>query len=216
MKQLSILFSWIFHPLFLLSYAMVLVMCIDPYLFGIQKFNEGLKFILPIFISTVIIPGFAIFMMKALGMIKGIELNDRMDRVGPYIVTGMFYLWLFKNLYTNNTLPDLITCFTLGCTITLFACFVINVVYKISVHAASIAGLTVMVMVLCIQYYSTNQSVIIGSLFIPLPLILFITIIIAGFIGTARLYLKAHTLPQVLFGYLVGITSMLIAVWYIH
>ncbi len=208
MKTISTLISWLFHPLFLLSYALLLIIRIDPYLFGIHTFKDGLKFFFPVFISTVIIPAFAIFMMKALGMIKSIELGDKMDRTGPFIVTGMFYLWLFKNLYTNNTLPDLFTCFTLGATITLFACFVINIVNKVSVHAAGIAGFAGMVLLICINYYSSNPTVNLGVLSVPLPLFLVITILSAGLTGSARLYLKAHTLPQVLWGYVIGVMSM--------
>lgn len=216
MKYLSALISWVFHPLFLLSYAMILLMLIDPYLFGIQHFSEGIKFILPVFVSTVIIPAFAIVMMKQLGMIKSIELGDKMDRTGPFIVTGIFYLWLFKNLYTNNTLPDLITCFTLGSTITLFACFIINIITKISIHAAAIAGFSVMVAILCVEYFNAGRALELGQLVIPLPLVLFGSLILAGLVGTARLYLKAHSLSQVLSGYLIGTASMLVALWYIH
>lgn len=216
MKFVSTLVSWVFHPLFLLTYAMILLMLIDPYLFGIQKFADGIKFVLPIFISTVIIPAFAIIMMKQLGMVKSIELDDKMDRTGPFIVTGIFYLWLFKNLYTNNNLPDLITCFTLGSTITLFACFIINIISKISIHAAAIAGFSVMVAILCMQYFNSGRTLELGQLLLPLPLILFGTLILAGFVGTARLYLKAHSLSQVISGYLIGLISMLAALWYIH
>ena len=59
---------------------MILLMLIDPYLFGIQQFSDGIKFVLPVLISTVIIPAFAIMMMKQLGMVKSIELDDKMDR----------------------------------------------------------------------------------------------------------------------------------------
>lgn len=167
-----------------------------------------MRYFFPVFISTVIIPVFAIGMMKALDMIKSFQLADKMERTGPFIVTGMFYLWLFKNLYTNNTYPDLFTYFTLGATITLFACFVINIVNKISVHAAGISGFAVMVLLVCIYYSSSNPAVSIGNILVPLPMILILTIIIAGLIGSSRLYLQAHTLAQVLWGYIVGMLSM--------
>lgn len=215
MKTISSLVSWFFHPLFLLTYAMILLMLIDPYLFGIQQFSDGIKFVLPVLISTVIIPAFAIMMMKQLGMVKSIELDDKMDRTGPFIVTGIFYLWLFKNLYTNNTLPDLVTCFTLGSTITLFVCFIINIITKISIHAAAVSGFAVMVSIMCLQYFDSGRTINIGQVMLPLPLILFVVVILTGLVGTARLYLGAHSLAQVMSGYIVGLISMLFAVWYI-
>lgn len=215
MKTISSLVSWFFHPLFLLTYAMILLMLIDPYLFGIQQFSDGIKFVLPVLISTVIIPAFAIMMMKQLGMVKSIELDDKMDRTGPFIVTGIFYLWLFKNLYTNNTLPDLVTCFTLGSTITLFVCFIINIITKISIHAAAVSGVAVMVSIMCFHYFDSGRTINIGQVMLPLPLILFVVVILTGLVGTARLYLRAHSLAQVMSGYIVGLISMLFAVWYI-
>jgi membrane-associated phospholipid phosphatase len=70
------------------------------------------------------------------------------------------------------------------------------------------SGFSIMVVLICVNYYSSNPTVAIGNVFIPLPLILVFTLIISGLTGTARLYLKAHTLPQVLWGYSVGILSM--------
>jgi hypothetical protein len=39
-----------------------------------------------------------------------------------------------------------------------------------------------------------------------------IAILIAGMVGTARLILDAHTVPELVWGYLTGIASMLISI----
>lgn len=215
MKLIANLVSWIFHPLFMLSYILLLLIWVDPYLFGVQDVKGEMKLFFPVFISTVIIPGFAIFMMKALKMIKSIEMQDKMDRTGPFIVTGMFYLWLFKNMFTNNNYPDIFTSFTLGATITLFACFLINIINKISVHAAAVAGFATMVFLILKEYYPGHPYVFIGQVGLSLPMVFILTLIIAGITGTARLLLKAHSLNQILVGYLVGIVSILIGDWVI-
>jgi membrane-associated phospholipid phosphatase len=40
-------------------------------------------------------------------------------------------------------------------------------------------------------------------------------LLLAGVIGTARLYLKAHSLPEVLNGYLIGFAAQMLAMRFI-
>ena len=207
LKFMYKLFSWVFHPLFILSYILILMLWIDPYLFGVKQWHDGIKLILVIFFSSAFIPAFGVVMMKSIGLIKSIELGDRMDRIGPYIISGIFYLWLCKNLYTNNNFPDIYTAFVFGATITLFTCFTVNVLYKVSVHTAGVGGFFTMVCLLIYKYNSTINSVPLGGIRISLFSIGFIVLLCAGMVGSSRLGLRAHTPMQVFWGYAIGILS---------
>ena len=182
---------------------------IDPFLFGVKQWHDGIKLILVIFFSSAFIPAFGVVMMKAIGLIKSINLTDRMDRIGPYIIAGIFYLWLCKNLYSNNNFPDTYTAFVIGSTVTLFFCFTVNVLYKVSVHTAAMGGFFTMVCILIYKYNSIVLFLSLGGISISLYTLGLVSLLCAGIVGTSRLGLRAHTPMQVLWGYVIGVFSIL-------
>ena len=48
---------------------------------------------------------------------------------------------------------------------------------------------------------------------VSLTAVLLVTIALAGLVGTARLYLRAHELEDVVGGYVVGFVAMGVSVW---
>ena len=79
-------------------------------------------------------------------------------------------------------------------------CTVINLKWKISSHMAAIGGLAG-ALVAFAQIFSFNPV-----------WWLCLVILIAGFIGTSRMILRQHTLPQVLAGFFLGIVCAFWAV----
>jgi type IV secretory pathway VirB6-like protein len=92
LRWLAVLISIIFHPLLMLTYMVTLLLLANPYLFGVHDISEQTVLILLIFLTTVVIPGFSVVMMRLLGLIQSVQLEDRQDRIGPYIVTGSILL----------------------------------------------------------------------------------------------------------------------------
>ncbi|MBK7426221.1 MAG: hypothetical protein IPI60_03855 [Saprospiraceae bacterium] len=97
--------SYLFHPLLMLTYAALLVFWANPYLFRAQSGKALQVHFLSLFFTTFLLPAVAIVMMKSLGLIKSIHMQDRQDRIGPLIVTGVFYIWAFRNMISN---PDIL------------------------------------------------------------------------------------------------------------
>ncbi|MBK7426602.1 MAG: hypothetical protein IPI60_06045 [Saprospiraceae bacterium] len=123
-------------------------------------------------------------------MIKSIHMQDRQDRIGPLIVTGVFYIWAFRNMISNPDIPQPLTIFTLGICIVLGLCFLINLFSKISLHAAGAGGMIV-IAALIWQFFAPYGFAI-GSWIIHSSIIVALILIFAGLTGSARLYLKAH------------------------
>lgn len=157
----------------------------------------------------------AILMMKALGLVKSLEMEDKFDRILPLIITGLFYLWLFVNIRKNDNIPSVFTFFVLGSTISVFLALIINNFSKISLHAIGLGGFVAVITVITFQWTY-------GFVDIPIPIlnmefrlsdrfILMIAVLLAGMVGTSRLYLKAHKSDEVFGGYFVGILSQMIA-----
>lgn len=209
--------SFVAHPLLVLSYVLLLQMALDPCSFGARQMSDpqSVVLLMSVFVCTVVLPGFAVALMKPLGLIKSLEMEDKQDRIGPYIVSGVFYLWLVKNLLSDGQTPQLYVIFALGATIGLFLAFLINIFSKISAHAVGMGGLVAMLLFLVVDWNDAGIVVPLpgGGLQISTFVVLILGIVLAGLVGTARLALKAHEPADIYRGYAVGFVSILLAAW---
>lgn len=206
--------SLLFHPFLILTYILVLLLLSNPYLFGVNTIQDEIPLVLLMFFSTVLIPGIAVAMLKLLGLINSFHLEERSERIGPYIITSIFYLWLFINFYHNSQVPTIFTSFVLGATIALFVVFFINIFAPISAHTAGMGGLIGMILLLMSRYQGNIFYIDLGSwgmLQLSMILVLTYVILFAGMVGTARMLLKRHDLQGVYAGYLVGFGTQFIA-----
>jgi hypothetical protein len=213
-KGLALFFSYIGHPLLALFYMLLLLMACNPYAFGIRSMAEpkAVVLIVSVFAITFLIPGFGVALMKPLGLIKSLHLDDKQDRTGPYIITGVFYLWLVKNLLSLGYLPALFVAFALGATISLFLAFFINIFLKVSAHAAGMGGFVTMLLITLFSYPDATLGIPAfgGTMMVGFAVVLALGILFAGLVGTARLALKAHSPAELYIGYGVGCVAILI------
>jgi len=221
MQVLAKIISVLFHPLLILTYMLVLFLLVNPYVFGIHSIQEpfGMQLILRVFLSSFFIPLVAVLMLRFTGLVQSLEMPERQERIIPYIVTGIFYLWLFRNLVDNTTIPRLFSSFALGTTIALFLAFFINLFSKISAHAVGMGGIIGMI-VLLMNYFPEYKVVQLpwGSedfLEISTTLILMLALVLAGLVGSSRLSLKAHEPMDLYGGYFVGFVGQMIALRFI-
>jgi len=153
LKTIASIFSYIFHPLLVLTYLLILVMWVNPYLFGRTTFERHNLTLVQIFFSTALLPGVAILLMKALNIIPSLKMEDKQERIGPYIATGIFYLWIFVNVRDNGEIPLSYRSFVLGGTIALFMAFLMNLIEKINIHAVS-AGVILSAVIFMLATYN--------------------------------------------------------------
>jgi len=195
------------------TYLLLLVLAIDPYLFGVNELGEMMVLVMIVFFSTFLIPSFATFLMVQLGLAKTFTMEDRMDRTGPLIASGVFYLWVFWNLYSRSDIPRLYVALILGATIGLFIVFFFNIFFKISAHMTGmggwIAAIVIMVGLQGYQYIPIEVTSD-GTKVLTLFNLLAISFVIAGLVGAARLYLKAHQPSEIIAGFIGGFVAMFI------
>ncbi len=202
------------HPLLVPSYALLLLLGTNPYIFGVHSVGGQVRLLMLVCFSTLIIPAFAVMMMRMLGLIGSLELRDRHDRIGPYILTGMFYLWLVVNFVNNTEIPRLYTSFMLGASISLFVSFFLNAFTKVSTHAVGMGGLLTLMLLAMGTWrldFFTLQLGQMSPVYLHVNVLLMGMILLAGLVGTARLYLGAHTPSELWPGYLIGIFGQLVA-----
>ncbi len=214
MKILAKALSFIFHPLFILVYVLALLMMINPYLFRIQDEKVKVIFFTYTMVSLIVIPVISILILKQLNVIKSFSMKDKMERVGPLIIVGIVYMWLFLNYKNTASVPIIFAAFLLGSVFSVFVSFFINNFTKISLHTVGMGGLTaaVLLMKYKLKYDTLYVNLhFLGQYNVDIYFILLMVVLIAGLIGTVRLYLNAHTTKQVYIGYLIGFLSQIIA-----
>ena len=213
-RKLAQLISILTHPLVMLSLILIIQMMVYHYAFMTTdpKFKGIL--LINVVAITFVMPAVAILLMRFMNLVPSLEMEDRKSRIGPLIVTAVFYLWLYKNLLDNPDIPVSFVQATLGAIIALFVCFFINLFSKISLHTAGVGGVLGMTALLVIN--DSSAATILrwsGESAWELDLMyLFVGIILlSGLVSSARLYLKAHTLQEVSGGLFVGVAGQVLA-----
>ena len=214
LRTIAYFFSFFFHPLLILTYMLVILLLVNPYLFGVNNISENKVLIVLVFLSTFFIPAFSVLMMKFLGLIDSLEMKTKNERIGPYIATGIFYLWMFRNLLDNPNIPLAYKIFVLGATIGLFVAFFFNIFTKVSMHALGMGGLVAMTLITMLMFSYDSFTVEIanmGSYDIPIYALFMGVIIIAGMVSTSRLILDAHDLKDIYGGFVIGFGTQFLA-----
>lgn len=203
--------SGLFHPLLVPTYIFLLLVGVNPYLFGTSDLGEprAMSNLVLIFLDTFVIPVVAVVIMVKLNLIGSIMMEEKSERIGPLLLVMVLYFWIFYNFSQSNQTPAIFNSFLLGVVIALVMAFVINLLDKISLHAVGMGGLVGVSIILLILFGSSGIAI--GSVTVGLPLVVMLSIFCAGLVGTARLSLGAHDKTQLYAGYFLGLTAQLVA-----
>ena len=207
----ALLLSALFHPLLLPTYIFLLLVGINPYLFGTTELGDSraMSNLILIFLDTFIIPVVAIFIMARLNMINSMMMEEKSERIGPLLLVMVLYFWIYWNFNKGNEMPTLFNSFMLGVVIALVVAFVINLLDKISLHATGMGGLVAVSLIL-VGVYGSN-SIRVGDVLVGSRLVVLLTLLLAGLVGAARLALGAHDKLQLYVGYSLGFVAQFVA-----
>jgi membrane-associated phospholipid phosphatase len=197
MDSISKFISIAFHPLLLATYLFALFAWLyPPALFPVQT-NSPSGIILLVFISTCILPVVNIYFFKAFGTVRSMHMNSREERIIPFSIISLLYVLVTYLLHNKTGIgwQDSFMKFLLIIDAVVICSFLFTLILKISIHAMATSAIVGIVTVL-------NNFVDNGVFLYPM----LVCIILAGVVMTARLYLQAHTLREVVVGALVGLT----------
>ncbi len=202
MKRLFQTISWVFMPILMPIYGLLIVMFTPSEPYNLADGNSlyfypfiNKLIILGFFLMfSVIIPGAIYIVMQKLNYLKTIEMDDKEERKSPMIIMSLcclFLLYFFNSLSTE--LPKYIyaLCFSGAFIISLFS--FINIRFKISLHATGVGIFTGFLMA-----YFVDQ-IYFKVYFLALAFIL------SGLVITARLYLQKHSFKEVILGYFLSL-----------
>jgi len=191
-KWLSVLF----HPILLPTWLYVsLILCTPSYILQIPA---GMEWVLAgfIFVSTGCLPIIIILLMVKLKIIGSIQLNERVERNGPMLVSALFFFMTYYLLDHFGFIPVFgyyLLCVTSISLLTMM----VNTTWKISLHTTGHGAMLA-------TYISLAMLVE-----IPIFLIAF-AMVAGGITATARLKLQAHTPAELYSGYALGFVTMML------
>lgn len=197
-------FSVVFHPLFIPTYVVAFLLNFHPSYFSGFNNSAKMMLLLTTALNTAFFPAFSVFIMKGLGFIKSVFLPSQQDRIGPYLAGMIFYFWAARVFFKfEPQLSPVLPAFMTGVFLTTVAALIINIFYKISMHAIGCGGLLGVFLIIM----NSNSMLMTW----PLSLALLIT----GIVCTSRFIVSNHTPKEIYAGLLVGLLCQLIAAFVI-
>ena len=134
LKWPAILFSYVFHPIFIPLYATLFLVYIHPSYFS--GFSDPLKLrcILIVVLNMIFYPLFSIVLLKGVGFIESIFLRTQKDRIIPYMACGIFFFWAFLVFNKQPIYPRILPSFMLGVFMASSAALIANIYFKTIKH----------------------------------------------------------------------------------
>ncbi|MBQ2060674.1 MAG: hypothetical protein II491_05320 [Prevotella sp.] len=145
-----------------------------------------------VWLFTVLLPTRLIHLYRRYHGWTPIQLGVRERRMVPYVISILCYFICFYILSLRHT-PHTITSILIAALAVQMLCAMTNVWWKVSTHSAAIGGVAGGLL---------SFSLIFN--FNPVWW-LCLVILLGGMVGTSRMILRQHTLPQVVVGFFVGL-----------
>ncbi len=145
-----------------------------------------------VWLFTVLMPTMLIHLYRRYHGWTPIQLGVRERRMVPYVISILCYFTCFYIMSLSRT-PHTITSILIAALAVQMLCAMTNVWWKVSTHSAAIGGVAGGLL---------SFSLIFN--FNPVWW-LCLVILLGGMVGTSRMILRQHTLPQVVVGFFMGL-----------
>jgi len=186
--------SYIFHPLFIPLLASLAFFVTGPY----RTASPGLEdLIMPLIVLTLVLPLLAFAILFQIGAISSPISATLNERIYPLLIHIVLMAVLVYLMIPTPEFEPLLYFFVGITGASLTALFLVPFRFKISLHMANMGSIWLFLIALGIHYEKN------------ITLTIALWTFFSGMVGTARLYLRAHTRWEVTVGMLVGIFSQL-------
>lgn len=202
MRLLFKFISFTFHPIYMLTLAVVILLYLPAEPRG-YILNESVyytpehnKFIfLMLFgVITMFAPTLSILVLKWNKIITSLEVTEKNERPIPYFIILVYFCigYFFLLRAPENAVPDIFKTLLLSAIISVSILLLLVKFIKISGHTSGVAGITGVLF----AYYFTKAV---------FPIWVLITlIIIIGIVGTTRVGLQQHKPSEVYLGAIIS------------
>ncbi|MCB0761108.1 MAG: hypothetical protein KDC12_06245 [Flavobacteriales bacterium] len=168
----------------------IVASAMDPFLVSHPQVG---RFLYTVLIINVLAPTLSVWLMHRRGLITSTTLDERKERLGPFLVVIAYYFisYWFLRPQEFALSPQLVAMFA-GVWISLLISMLITLKWKISIHMLAQGGFIGTLMALNQVHFLNAGNIVV------------LLVLVSGWVGFARLVLKAHTHAQVYAGFLLG------------
>jgi membrane-associated phospholipid phosphatase len=201
MKKFYDIISFVFQPLLMPTYGMILLLNLD--VFDLLPLIWKLVAVIGTLLFTGLLPAVPILLMMKRGEVHDLFISRREERTMPYLFSFLAYIFWTLFMWRGLSFPMFIVGAGVGTAISILIITFINLKWKISAHLSGIGGLAGGVFGVC---YRLAYN----------PFWFFILVLfLAALVALSRIGLKAHTPGQTLAGFTVGFISVFIPCFYL-
>jgi membrane-associated phospholipid phosphatase len=187
--------SYFFHPInFSIIGAFLYFVFLPKFIFKPQEH----LILAVVFISTYVFPLILLFLMKHFKMIQSYHMITVEERKFPTILFISISFFVGIHLYKTQ-IVNILSLFFIGYGLCLVGAYIfLYFKQKISLHTAAVGGL-IGFLIYYSYFFELNLIYLIAFFFL-----------LSGVIASARLKLGAHSLREVIIGFLIGFGTQLI------
>lgn len=195
-KSFATLLSYLLHPVVYPLLGLLVIVKALPFHINSSIVLLSLTFV---FVGTYVIPLALSFLLYRMELIAGLDMKSARDRRLPYFIAALCF-YFTSLLIQKLQLPEEAYLFLLSSALVIVIHLSMLYLFKPSAHLGGIGGFTGLLIKLS-WTYEIGFLTMIAACFL-----------LAGFLGSARLYLKAHTPAELIIGYAVGFVVVLLVV----
>jgi len=140
---------------------------------------------------TIVAPLISVGYLVYTKQISSFYLDKRQERIIPMTISAAYTFGLYY-MFLKFSMPQVIMAIVGVGVIGVIVTLLITLFWKISAHMMGIAGFGGAILGISQSFHPINDTIIIGLF------------ILAGLVGAARIKQDAHTLNQILLGWVLG------------
>ena len=198
MKKAAPLISYLFHPLLMPSLGLLIILNSGTYLALLDPAaKRAIMFVMAL--GTLIFPLMMLPFLQYRNLVmKNGQAATRGERLVPQIIILVLYIITFV-YFKRLPLSQVIHAYVLSVAGTFFLVILVNLKFRISIHAAALGGLTGLIIALIFLYET------------PLQGLLMLTLLAGGLTGSSRLAQGDHW-GAILSGFFLGLAVVLFTI----
>jgi hypothetical protein len=194
LKKILPVFSYIFHPIFISIYGTLFYFLVTrSYFYDSQIYVT----LIQVVILTLLLPLSIYFLFRSLGVVTSFTEATLKERQMPIAVQAILLLVLLKFSISKEITTELFYFFLGGLLSSILVLTAVILKFKASLHMIGISALTAFIYGLS-SYYQ-----------LPFVNLISFCIVCIGLVASSRLYMKAHTYPELLVGIVIGLAPQL-------
>ena len=195
MKKVLPFFSYLFHPIFIPILGTIFYILYSD---GYYAKEQYYLLMFQVIIITFFLPLSFFYLLRTFGKVDTIMLSDASQRKIPLLMQIALTIILISKSVTIDRFPELYFFFLGGICSTVIAFALIYAKIKASIHMIALSALSFFVIGMSV-HHELNIIYSIATLFLA-----------TGIVASSRLFMKAHSMEELIIGYVAGMLPQMV------